>query len=202
MKSFKEYLIESKQTYDFKVKIAGDCPEECASKIKEALGQFDCNSCSSGKSTPIQETQADFPELKNVGVTMFEVSLNYPATSEQIRNLVAEKLCLSQSVIRVRNPKEEEEKEINSQETEQVLGKDYPKENNQNLVGEKHTMALLKELSKNKQHSEQYKGVNDKILAKKSPAEKTVKADKQLASKSPIGSSNIEKPTATSIKGK
>lgn len=202
MKSFKEYLIESKETYNFKIKVAGDCPEDCSSKIKEALGQYDCGSCSSGKSTPIQETQVDFPELKNVGVTMFEVSLNYPATSEQVRNLVAEKLGLSQSLIRVRNPKEEEEKEVNDQEIEQVLGKDYPKENNQNIVGEKHTMALLKELSKNKKQGEQYKGVNDKILAKKLPAEKTVKSEKQPAAKSPIGSSTIEKPTAASIRGK
>ena len=202
MKSFKDYLIESKQTYDFKIKIAGDCPEDCSSKIKEALSQYDCESCSSGKGTPIQESQVDFPELKNVEVTVFEACLNYPATSEQVRNLIAEKLGLSQSVIRVRNPKEEAEKEVNDQEVEQVLGKDYPKENNQHLVGEKHKMSLLKELSKNKQHGEQYKGVNDKILAKKSPAEKTDKVEKQPVAKSPIGSSTVEKPTAASIRGK
>jgi dissimilatory sulfite reductase (desulfoviridin) alpha/beta subunit len=35
MKSFKDYLTESKKTYDFKVKIAGDCPKDCVKKIKE-----------------------------------------------------------------------------------------------------------------------------------------------------------------------
>ena len=57
MKSFKEYLTESKRVYEFKVKIAGNCPKDCASQIKTALSQFHVESCSAGKSTPIQETQ-------------------------------------------------------------------------------------------------------------------------------------------------
>lgn len=189
MKSFKEYLIESKQTYDFKIKIAGDLPDDASDKIKEALAEFNCDSCTKGMTTPIQESQIDFPEQKNVSVTVFEVALDYPTTSEQIRNRVADKLQCSQSCVRVRNPLEEDETGINhehDEHTEQVLGKDYEKSNNQDLVGNKHTMSLLKELGKNKTTGTQYKGVNDKILAKKSPAEKTVKADKVPATKSPI----------------
>jgi hypothetical protein len=189
MKSFKEYLIESKQTYDFKIKVAGELPEDVATKIKEALAEFKCESCTKGITTPIQESQVDFPELKNVSVTVFEVALDYPTTSEQVRNRVADKLKCAQSCIRVRNPLEEAETEVNHQHdehTEEVLGKDYDKSNNQDLVGGKHTMSLLKELGKNKTTGTQYKGVNDKILAKKVPAEKTVKADKVPATKSPI----------------
>ena len=62
MKSFKQYLLENKQTYDFKIKVAGDCPEKATESIKAALTQYGCESCSSGKRTPIQETQIDFPE--------------------------------------------------------------------------------------------------------------------------------------------
>lgn len=189
MKSFKEYLIESKQTYNFKVKVAGELPDGAADKIKEALAEFSCDSCSKGITSPIQETQVDFPDQKNVSVTVFEVALNYPSTSEQVRNRIAEKLQCSQSCVRVRNPLEEAETEINHQHddhTEQVIGKDYEKSNNQDMVGNKHTMSLLKELGKNKTTGTQYKGVNDKILAKKAPAEKTVKAEKVPAAKSPI----------------
>jgi hypothetical protein len=186
MKSFKDYLIESKQTYDFKIKIAGECPSECSTKIKEALSQFDCGACSSGKGTPIQESQVDFPDLKNIEVTIFEASLNYPATSEQIKNIIAEKLNILQSNIRVRNPADDTEEEINEQELQKVLGQDYPKENNQNLVGNNHTMSLLKELGKNKKTLEQYKGTNDKLLAKKSPSEKATKVEKHTPSASPI----------------
>ena len=109
MKSFKEYLIESKQTYEFKVKVAGDCPKDCATKIKEALSKFKVESCSGGKSAPIQETQADFPTLKNVGVTVFDVCTEYPATSLEVRDLVAEHCNISLSSIKVRNLKEQEE---------------------------------------------------------------------------------------------
>lgn len=190
MKSFKEYLIESKQTYDFKVKIAGDCPEDCADKIKEALSQYSCGKCSKGMTTPIQESHVDFPDHKNVSVTVFEVSLDYPATSEQVRNQVADATGLGQSCVRVRNPLEEQETELNTANAEKsgesLLNKDYEKSSNQDLVGEKQKMSMLKELSKNKTQGTQYKGVNEKILAKKSPVEKTTKADKVPATKSPI----------------
>lgn len=204
MKSFKEYLIESKQTYDFKVKIAGSTPDDCAKKIKEALSQFDVSNCSSGTRTPIQETQIDFPEQKNIEVTVYEVCLNYPATSEQVRNLLAEKFNTSASNIKVRNEKEEEESELNHQndeQTEEVLGKDYDKVNNQSIVGDKHTMSLLKELSKNKTKGEQYKGINDKLLAKKSPSEKatTVKTDKKAGTISPVGSKQNKVPSAKGL---
>jgi len=48
-------------------------------------------------------------------------------------------------------------------------------------------MSLLKELSKNKTNGTQVKGTNDKILAKKSPSEKAVKAEKVATAKSPLG---------------
>ena len=191
MKSFKEYLIESKQTYEFKVKIAGDCPEGCAKKIKEALAKFSVTACSEGKSTPIQETQVDFPEQKNVGVTIFDVCTDYPATSLEVRDSIAEHCGVLLSCIKVRNLKEQEEEELNHANDEAtgeaLIKKDYEKVDNQKSVGDKHTMSLLKELGKNKTQLTQYKGVNEKILAKKAPSEKSVKSEKVAASKSPLG---------------
>ena len=198
MKTFKQYLIESQQTYDFKVKIAGDCPEDCDNKIKEALTQFGANSCVQKMRTPIQETHVDFPECKNVSVTVFEVSLDYPATSAQIRSQVSTILGINESNIRVRNPLEEQETEINHQYDEKsgtaLLNEPYEKSNNQNLVGEKRKMDLLRELSKNRVTPKQYKGVNDKILAKKMPSEKKSKIDSTTNSKSPLGSGQIKLP--------
>ena len=191
MKSFKEYIIESKQVYEFKVKIAGDLPKDCTMLIKRALSKFHVESCSGGKSTPIQETQTDFPTHKNVAVTVFDVCTSYPATSLEILTLVAEHCELSQSCIKVRNLKEQEEEALNTANAEPtgeaLIEKEYEKANNQDLVGEKHTMSLLKELGKKKSTPEQYKGVNDKLLAKKAPAEKSTKAEKLSASKSPLG---------------
>jgi hypothetical protein len=193
MKSYKEYLTESKETYDFKIKIAGDCPKDCSMLIKRALSKFQVEHCSSGKSTPIQETQSDFPEQKNIGVTVFDVSTNYPATSAEISALVADHCNLSQGSIKVRNLKEQEEEELNNANAEatgeSLLAKEELEEvDGQKLVGDKHNMSLLKELNKNKKELAQYKGVNDKLLAKKAPAEKAGKAEKTPSAKSVLGS--------------
>lgn len=205
MKSFREYLIESKQTYDFKIKLVGDHEKDASDKIKNALSKFNVESISEGKSTPIQETQADFPSHSNVGTTIFDIVLTYPATNLELQSAVAEALNLTHECIKIRSAADEKEEEINHEHDEKtgksLLGTDYDKENNQNIVGDKQVMSLLKELSKNKHQGEQYKGVNDKILAKKSPSEKssTISSVKNIGTKSPIGTSNIEKPTAEKL---
>ena len=131
MKSFKEYLVENKQVYEFKIKFAGDCPKDCVMLIKRALSKFHVESCSSGKSTPIQETQTDFPGLANVGVTVFDVCTGYPATSLEIQNLVAEHCKTSADYIRVRNLKEQEEEQLNHANDElsgeALIEKEYDK---------------------------------------------------------------------------
>lgn len=201
MKSFKDYLTESKKTYDFKIKVAGDCPKDCAKKIKEALSVYKVESCSSGKGLPIAETYADFPEQKNIGVTVFDVCISYPANSQQVRAAVADKLCCASDKVKVRNMKEEEEDKLNHQHDEKsgesLLAKEYDASaDGQSLVGEKHTMSLLKELGKNKKTTEQYTGVNDALLAKSTP-KGTATVDKvKVNTKSPVGSSKVKLPTA------
>jgi hypothetical protein len=204
-KSFREYLLESKQTYEFKIKLAGDHDSECAGKIKQALEMYCVDSISEAKTTPIQETQVDFPSQQNISVTLFDACLSYPATSVQVQTLVAEALNLPQASVKVRSTKDEDEDEINHQHDEKtneaLLGKPYDKENHQDIVGGNHTMSLLKELGKTKHQGTQYKGVNDKILAKKAPSEKvaTVKVDKKIGTVSTVGSHKVEKPTVAKI---
>jgi len=201
-KSFKEYLLESKQNYDFKIKIVGDISKDDADKIKSSLVRFKVESFSEGKRTPIQKTQIDFPDVENTQVTIFDVSLAYPATSNQIRDLVADTLNITHSEVKIRSTKEQEEDEINSKydqnnlSGEATLGKPYEKSDHQALVGDKHTMELLKELGKTKKTGTQYTGVNDKILAKKTPCEKTKtsKTNKVTKAISPVGSKQNKIP--------
>lgn len=203
MKSFKEYLTESKKVYEFKVKIAGDCPKDCTEKIKLALSQYQLESCSGGKRTPIQERQVDFPEHANVNVTVFEVCTCYPATSLQIKNSIAETLKMSGELIKVRNAMEERELAINNANAvksgKSVLEADYEKEDNQKLVGDKHTMSLLKELGKNKSVGEQKKGINDTILAKSVPTEKLKDKPAKQNNTSAVGSRKVKLPTAKGL---
>lgn len=193
-KSFKEYLLESKQNYEFKIKIAGEPGDAASSKIKYALEKFKVETLSSGKRTPIQETQVDFPDHSNINVTVFELGLAYPATSNQVRDNVANALNLSHSCVKVRNLKEQEEEEINNKycpnhpSGEAILGTDYEKTNNQSLVGEQHKMSLLKELSKTKHEGTQYKGINDDLLAGKTPSTKSETTKLDQNSTSPVGS--------------
>jgi hypothetical protein len=204
MKSFKEYLTESKKVYEFKVKLAGDYEKDASSAIKEALSRFKVESCSAGRRTPIQEAPVDFPYEKNSNVTMFDITLAYPATSVQVQSLLADKLGIPASKINVLNLHEQLEVAINHEHDkksgESLLDKDYEASNHQDLVGSKHSMALLKQLSKSKHTLEQVKGVNDELLASSVPSEKPSKVSETKKTSSLVGSKSVKKPTAKTVK--
>lgn len=202
MKSFKEYLTESKKVYEFKVKLAGDF-EKASESIKMALAPYKVESVSAGKRLPIAETHSDFPEHKNINVTIFDVTTAYPTNSATVRAAIAEKCGCSLDSVRVRTPMEEAEIGINHANDEKsgeaLLGKDYDTATEgQKLVGEKQKMSLLKSLTKDKKTLEQYKGVNDQLFA-------SVKTESQdvdnatINTKSPVGSVKVKKPTAKTV---
>lgn len=208
MKSFKEYLTESKKVYEFKVKIAGECPADCSTQIKSALSQFNVTSVSAGKRTPIQEQQADFPEHKNIEMTVFNVATDYPATSPQVRDLLSSVLGKPLSKVKVATEAEEREHEINhvndEPSGEALLTKDdlgaIP--GGQEVVGDKHTMSLLKELSKTKNAGDQYTGVNDEILASSAPKHSKDTPSKQAKVKTKIENiftKQVKVPTAKGV---
>jgi len=207
MKSFKEYLTESKKVYEFKVKIAGD-HKDASKQLKQRLASLGVESVSSGKRLPIAETHVDFPTHINTNVTIFDVTLAYPATTAEVRAEVCNALKCGVDAVVVRNLKEEAEIAINhandKKSGEALLGKDYESSSAQDMVGEKHKMKLLKELGKHKEEMTQYKGVNDTLLAKTAASSKSegpaAKAFKEN-SKSTVGSRNVTLPTVKSTGG-
>jgi hypothetical protein len=193
MKSFKDYLIESleEKKYSFKIKLAGDLPEHIEDTMKAALEKYKVSKFSKGKTTPIQPKLLDFPTLENTQMTVFDVDLDYPTTSQVLSVYMSEQTGIDACCIKVRSLKEEDEVELNnehltSDKKEALLNQDYQKENNQNIVGDKKISSLIKELAKASKESQptQYKGVNDKILAKSLPKEKTAASAKTEAAKS------------------
>jgi hypothetical protein len=100
MKSFKAYLTESQHTYDFKVRLACELPDDMMGKIKTVLEAYKVSSVSKPKRLPIQETP-EFPSLGPVEINMFDVSLHYPCNDEQVRTLIAERCGLSLASIKV-----------------------------------------------------------------------------------------------------
>ena len=171
MKSFKEYLVENKKIYKFKIKVVGDCPKDCAEKIKLALSEYSCASVGTAKTTPISANHKDFPEHKNVAMSVFDACTHYPATSEQILNKVAQGLGMSPGSVKVLNEKEQEEVALNHANDEvsceAIGGTDYEKSDNQDLVGDKR-LTFLKSL-KNEERFKQVTGTNDELLAKTMP---------------------------------
>ncbi len=171
--------------------MAGELPEHFEDAAKAALQKYQVASFNKGKTTPIQAKLVDFPTLENLQVTVFDIDLDYPTTSTVLTSYMAEHTGVDPCCIRVRSLKEEEEAELNAQnlidsDKEALLTQEYTKENNQNLVGDKHVASFLKELSKaSKEHQpSQYKGVNEKILAKSAPKEKSSASEKVGPAKS------------------
>jgi hypothetical protein len=155
MFTFKDYLTESKKTYSFRVKVCGDLPKDFSKQVKDALAKYDPCNVGTVKRTPIQETPLDFPNKKNMAVSIFDVEVNYPANSPAISAVLSDCLNCGLDCIIVRTPAEEAEMIMNMAhmkvpgDGEALLGKDY--ETNaeaQKVVGQVHVSNFLKELEK------------------------------------------------------
>lgn len=192
MKTFVEYLTESKRVYNFKIKVAGELKEDFEEKLKSALERFSISKISKGKRTPIQEVPLDFPEAKYSHVTIFDVEVNYPTTSQVLTDYIARICNHDEDMIRVRadgEPSEEYQKDIAEKEASgekpALLNTDISKDDKQSPAD---LMSLIKELEKVKHQGDVYKGVNDQLLAKDIPVGKAEKSIADENSVSPIGS--------------
>jgi hypothetical protein len=201
MKSFKEYLTESKKVYEFKVKIAGDHAKDAVAQIKAALAEFHVATVSSGRTTPISERQSDFPEHRNTQMTVYDITTNYPATALQIRDRIASGLAVTHNHIKISSLAEELENELNhafdKKSGNALVGTMQEPSDNSDLVSEKHKYDLLKDLAKTPKTLTQYKGVNDKILATSQPgmaAEYKKSVAIQPGAKSAMGSTQNKIP--------
>jgi len=191
MKTFKDYLTESRKTYAFKIKVAGDLSEDFESKLESAVGRFSTVKLTKGKRTPIQEVPLDFPTMKNTQVTMWDAEVNYPTTPEVLENYVSAITGHTLHCVKVvtnNAPSEEYQAQQTKEHKEPLLADPTLEEvDGQAVVGEQGKMTLLKTLAKIKHGGEQYKGTNEQILASKAPSEKASEMP-EGSSISPIGS--------------
>lgn len=151
MKTLKEYLTESKKVYPFKIKIACDLPEGFEAKFKTALAQYSVCRFEKTKTTPIQESPMDFPEVKNASVTVYEVDLEYPIISPEIVNILAGDFGMKESHIRVRGANEADIEYDPSVETKGPALLDTPYEKGEkfkNYFGDAYNKSFLKDLEK------------------------------------------------------
>ena len=153
MKKFTDFLTESKKTYTFKVRVAGELPEACEDRLESALKKYSVLNMSSASKTPIVERPLDFPQLTNCEVHSWDVELEYPTTSHQLEEYLRETCKIPYSHLIVRNPNEPQEAYQDPKEDttyDSMLETDYEasSKDNQKMAGENRVMDLLKELEK------------------------------------------------------
>lgn len=156
MKSFTEYLTESKKQYDFRIKIAGDMTAEKEDTMKRLLGRFTNENTLTGfkkSKTPIQAVPLDFPQVKNCEVNIYEITLDFPTTQFELTEYLAAELGIGKQYLVVRRPGEaSEEYQTPAEEREGalLLDPDYKESPNaqfENFYGDKYNIGFVKELN-------------------------------------------------------
>jgi|TARA_Y100000022_G_C13168285_1_gene337343 hypothetical protein len=175
MSTFKEYLAEASQSYDYKIKIAGEPKDIDKNALETALQKFDLAKMSAGKSTPIMSVPLDFPRLSNESVTIFDVTTNYPATSHMMQEYLSDILRIPATHIVVRKPgepTEEYQDDLQVAKKSEFANKlddvekkfqDHPVKG-EDHYGDKHNMSLMRELLKTRDRNlgEISKGTDNK----------------------------------------
>lgn len=108
MKTLKDYLTESfaKHQYPFKIKIAGVLEAGYEAHLKSILEKYSVANFKKVGTTPTQALPLDFPRVKNAEVNVYEVTLEYPTTTFELREYITSQCGLGMDHVVVRNPNE------------------------------------------------------------------------------------------------
>jgi hypothetical protein len=153
MKSFKKYLAESKKQWDFKIKVAGPVTAEQEKMMKALLEKFQVSAFKKVSVTPIQELPLDFPKIKFAEVNIFECTVDYPATQEEVRDYLCNSMGITRDAMAVRRPGEPSERYQEPQEPREGAlltdseYKEAPNHKFSDYYGEEYNTAFLKELN-------------------------------------------------------
>lgn len=153
MLNFRELYEQKTKTYDFKIGIAGDLPEDFLTNLETALKRFDVINVKKTKTTPVQERPLDFPQLQNIQVNFFETTVRYPTTPQIMREFVAQTCKINSSNIIVRYPDEPIERYQEETETKPyktLLDTPYEDSSHQETVGQNRVMELIREIEKSR----------------------------------------------------
>jgi hypothetical protein len=197
MKNFITYLTESQKTYEFRIKFANIDPNENLEQLKTVLEAYALESLSTPKRLPIQESDIDFPSMRNCQVYLMDAVLKYPCNDAQLRAIIAERAGVPQAnlfVVPKNHP--EEQRRWNEDGTsdikeyvkgESVLDKPYEDNPEATKAGKAYASfnSILKELSEAKVE----------IAGDNTPAAKTTN-DLPQGTKSPVGSNQNTLPKA------
>jgi|TARA_B100001094_G_C18090907_1_gene750365 hypothetical protein len=158
MKSFKSYLVENEQTFNFRIKMANVLSDDMMNALETALEKYEVSSITKPKKTPIQEHPMDFQTLNNAEVYIMDAELKYPVTADTLYRYISEIVGVPEShlvVINSDHPEEiarEEQIEIEKEPKESLLDNneesDYPKQ--ESLTGDEYNENMLKAIESRK----------------------------------------------------
>jgi hypothetical protein len=156
MKNFTEYLTESVKQYPFRVKIAGTVTAEKEEAMKGLLGRYTVSEKLEKvkkSTTPVQALPLDFPQVRNCEVNIYEFTLDYPTTQQELTEYLSQGLEVSKQNLVVRRPDEPyEEYQHDEPKREGALlnDPDYKEAGNpkfENYYGDKYNSGFVKELN-------------------------------------------------------
>ena len=138
-----------------RIKVAGELPEGFESNLKSYMEKFQTFSFKKVASTPIQEHPHEFPRLKNMEVTIFDVDAEYPIGFQQLEEVLTAQFGISPDHLRVKHPNDQTELTTDEDgEYEPKLTdaeyKDAPS-TEEPLYGDEYNMSLFQELMKQRQ---------------------------------------------------
>jgi hypothetical protein len=174
MKTFKEYLAEAVKTYQARIKIAGELPENFESKLKNYMTKYETINFKKTTSTPVQEHPHEFPRLKNVEVSIFDVETGYPVGYQQLESVLKDEFGIAGDHIRVKHPTDPTEIKPEEKEYEPKLTDAEYKDDtagDEPLFGDEYNMSMFKELMKSRKEEETHQG-EGKIVEPKEEKEK------------------------------
>jgi hypothetical protein len=179
--------------YEFNVKLAGcDMTTEMKDRWKSALEAYSVESIGKYKRLPIQE-HADFPSHGPCECNMLEVAVKYPVVTDQLAQIIAEKLGIARNSVIVRTRGQEENMVPTAEPKKSKDGSVLTNpeleaaDGAQALVGQSRKDSMLKELETRKYE-----------FAAKADTAKA--PDMPPGNKSPVGSTQNKIPTP--VKGK
>jgi hypothetical protein len=153
MKTFTHYLSESAKKYDFRVKVAGEFTVEQEAALKTLLNKYTVSGFKKTAKTPIQSLPLDFPQVKNCEVSIYEVSLDYPTTQQELTEYLSTELGVSKQHLVVRRPGEPSEEYQTPSEPRKGALLDDPNYKEagdpkfEDYYGDKYNTGFVKELN-------------------------------------------------------
>ena len=194
MRSYREFLTESKKQYTFRIKVAGEVADEQLEKLESSFDRWGLASLSKPKRTPIQQHPQDFANVENSEVNIMELTLDYPATPAEVAQCMHNSTKIPVDNIRVYNEgdpleaEREEEARTEDEEYEVQLTAPYPKSDKNPAYGDKFNKKFLKDLEKMPKM---------KISGGNTPKGQTTN-DLPQGKLSAMGSTKVNKPTPRS----